>query len=91
MKSEPILELKNEPFAECCELYRNLLDEWTRTRVPHDWAMSTGNQGAALMVLAERRGDAKMAKLAVRQIEAAATTFLDGGDPPSAAILYQRH
>jgi outer membrane murein-binding lipoprotein Lpp len=36
------------------------------------------------MLLAGRRGDAKMAKLAVRQIEAAFTTLRDGGDVPSA-------
>jgi hypothetical protein len=37
------------------------------------------------MLLAERRGDAKMAKLAVQQIEAAFATLRDGGDAPSAA------
>jgi hypothetical protein len=54
-------------------------------RVPLQWAKSTGNQGVALMLLAERRGDAKMAKLAVQQIEAAFATLRDGGDAPSAA------
>jgi hypothetical protein len=39
----------------------------------------------ALMLLAERRGDAEMARLAVRQIEAAFATSRDGGDAPSAA------
>ena len=39
-----------------------------------------------LMLLAERRGDAEMAKLAVRQIEAAFTTMRDGGNAPSAAF-----
>ena len=37
------------------------------------------------MLLAGRRGDAKVAKLAVQQIEAAFTTSRDGGDAPSAA------
>jgi hypothetical protein len=37
------------------------------------------------MLLAERRGDAEMARLAVQQIEAAFTTSRDGGDAPSAA------
>jgi alpha-D-ribose 1-methylphosphonate 5-triphosphate synthase subunit PhnI len=60
------------------------LQERTRARVPLDWAKSTGNQG--VMLLAERRGDAKMAKLAVQQIEAALTTSRDGGDAPSAAF-----
>ncbi|MDQ6870273.1 MAG: hypothetical protein M3178_18790 [Pseudomonadota bacterium] len=66
---------------------REALQEFTRARVPLRWAASTGNQGVALMLLAERRGDAKMAKLAVQQIEAAFTTMRDGGDAHSAAIL----
>jgi hypothetical protein len=37
--------------------------------------------------LAERRGDAKMAKLAVKQIEVAFTASRDGGDVYSAAIF----
>jgi hypothetical protein len=65
--------------------YRESLQENTRARVPLQWAKSTGNQGVALMLLAERRGDAKMAKLAVQQIEAAFATLRDGGDAPSAA------
>lgn len=52
----------------------------TRERLPLEWAKSTGNQGVTLMFLAERRGDAEMAKLAVRQIEAAFTASRDGGD-----------
>jgi hypothetical protein len=36
------------------------------------------------MLLAERRGDAKMAKLAIQQIEAAFTTLRDGGNAPAA-------
>ncbi len=39
------------------------------------------------MLLAERRGDAQMAKLALQQIEAAFTASRDGGDAPSAAIF----
>ena len=52
--------------------------------MPLEWAKSTGNQGVAQMLLAERRRDAKMAKLAVQQIEAAFTASRDGGDEPSA-------
>jgi hypothetical protein len=39
-----------------------------------------------MMIIAERRGDTKMASLAVQQIEAARTTSRDGGDAPSAAV-----
>ena len=72
-------------LEEAVAAYREALQESTRARVPLDWAMSTGNQGVALMLLAERRGDAEMAKQAVQQIEAAFTTLRDGGDAPSAA------
>jgi hypothetical protein len=42
--------------------------------------MTTGNQGVALILLAEWRcGDAKMAKLAVQQIEADITISRDTG------------
>jgi hypothetical protein len=61
-------------LEEAVAAYRDALQERTRERVPLEWAMSTGNQGVALMLLAERRRDAEMAKLAVQQIEAAFTT-----------------
>jgi hypothetical protein len=57
----------------------------TRDRVPLDWAMSTGNQGVALMLLAERLGDATRAGSAVQQIEVAFMTMRDGGNAPAAA------
>ena len=53
----------------CRRLSRSLTGKYPRA--PLDWATATGNQGVALMRLAERRGDARMAKLAVQQIEAA--------------------
>jgi hypothetical protein len=58
--------------------------------MPFYWAMSTGNQGVALMLLAERRSDAKKAKLAVQQIEAALSARRDGGHTPSAAFYEAR-
>jgi tetratricopeptide (TPR) repeat protein len=73
-------------LEEAVAAYREALQENTRERVPLQWATSTGNQGVALMLLAGRRGDAEMAKLAVRQIEAAFTIMRDGGDAPSAAF-----
>ncbi len=69
--------------------FREDLKEYTRARVPLKWAMSTGNQGDALMRIAERRDDMGMAKLALQQIEAAFTTLRDGGNAPSAAY-YER-
>ncbi len=50
------------------------VQEKTSKRVPLQWPKSTGDQGVALMLLAERRRDAKMTKLAGRQIEAAFAT-----------------
>jgi len=55
--------------------------------VPLEWAKITGNQGKTLMLLAERRRDAEMAKLAVQQIEAAVTALRDGADASDAPYL----
>jgi hypothetical protein len=65
--------------------YRAALEEYTRDRVPLDWAMSTGNQGVALVLLAERLGDATKARSAVQQIEVAFETMRNGGNAPAAA------
>jgi hypothetical protein len=73
-------------LEEAVAAYREALREATRERVPLYWATSTGGRGIALMLIAERHGDAKKAKLAVQQIEAAFTTMRDGGDVHSAAI-----
>jgi hypothetical protein len=65
--------------------YNEALKEWTRERVPLDWAMSTGNQGVVLMLIAERIGDVTKARSAVPQIEVAFVTMRDGGNAPAAA------
>ena len=67
--------------------YRAALEEWTRDRAPLDWAMSMGNQGVALMVIAERLGDASKARAAVEQIEIALATMREGGHAPFAAYF----
>src|SRR3984893_10958456 len=74
-------------LEEAVAAYRDALQERTRERVPLEWAMSTGNQGVALMLLAERRRDAEMAKLAVQQIEAGFTAPGEDGDAYSAAMF----
>jgi hypothetical protein len=53
--------------------------------VPLDWAQSTGNQGVALMHLAERQADFNLAEQAVAQLEAAFEVTRDGGHAPNAA------
>jgi len=45
---------KNEPLAESVELYRKVLDERTRERVPIQWAETQNNLGIALLRLGER-------------------------------------
>jgi hypothetical protein len=74
-------------LEEAVATFREAFQENTREHVPLQWAKSTGDQGVALMLLARRRGDAKMAKLAVRQVEAAFTASRDGGDAHSAAMF----
>ena len=53
------------------------------------WATSTGNQGVALRVLAERRGNLAMAEQALAQITAAFETCRDEHHAPNAAY-YER-
>ena len=47
--------------------------------------MSFGNEGVALMVLADRRRDAAVAQTALSQINTAFETMRDGGHAPNAA------
>jgi hypothetical protein len=49
-----------------------------------------GNEGITLMTLAERRREAGMAEVALRQINAAFEIFRDGGRTQSAAY-YEWH
>ena len=65
--------------------YRAALAERTRDRVPLDWAMSTGNQGVALTVIAERLDDSSKARAAVEQIEVALATMRESEHAPFAA------
>jgi tetratricopeptide (TPR) repeat protein len=45
---------KNEPLTESAELYRKVLDQWTRARVPLDWAATQNNLGIVLQTLGAR-------------------------------------
>ena len=77
-------------LEEAVVAYREALKEWTRERVPLQWAMSLGNQGVALMLLAGRRRDAAMANTALSQINTAFETMRVGGNAPSAAYYEQQ-
>jgi hypothetical protein len=58
--------------------------------VPLDWATSTGNQGVAMMHLAERKKDPVMATTALQQIETALAVTHAGGHTPNAAYYEAR-
>jgi hypothetical protein len=73
-------------LEEAVVVFSEALSEQTRERVPLDWARSLGNQGGALMLLAERRQDAAMAETALSQINTAFETMRDGGHAPNAAF-----
>jgi hypothetical protein len=76
-------------LEEAVAAYREALSERTRERVPFDWATSFGNEGVVLMLLAERRRDAAMAKTALSEINAAFETMRDGGYAPSVTYYGQ--
>jgi hypothetical protein len=65
---------------------RAALKEWTRDRVPLDWAMAQNNLGSALLTVGEREpgtsrlAEATTAFLAVLDVfeEAAATHYMEG-------------
>jgi hypothetical protein len=55
------------------------LKERTRERVPLAWAVSFGNQGVAMTLIADRTDDVGLADAAVAQIEGAYETLRAGG------------
>ena len=77
-------------LEEALVAYREALKEYTRERVPLDWAEGFGNEGVALILLAERRGDAAMAETALSQIDRAFEALRGGGDVPRAAYYEQQ-
>jgi hypothetical protein len=58
--------------------------------VPLKWATTFGDEGTALMLLAERRRDAAMAKNALSRINTAFETMRDGGDALKAAFYEEK-
>jgi hypothetical protein len=52
--------------------------------------MSTGNQGVAMMVIADRINDAALAEAAVRQIETAYETKQLGGDEFGSSFFHSQ-
>ena len=59
--------------------YSAALEKRTRVLVPLSWAASFGEQGVALMLIADRTSDGALAETAVQQIDAAYETACSGG------------
>jgi hypothetical protein len=83
-------ESGTERLEQSVAAYREALTERTRERVPRDWAISVGNQGVVLIVLAQRNKDIAMANTALQQIEAAIETVNAAGDTYAAAYFKAR-
>jgi hypothetical protein len=74
-------------LEEAVAAYRAALEERTRERVPLDWAATFGNQGLAMMVIADRTNDGALAETAVTQVAVAYETMRDGGHSQGAAMF----
>src|ERR1700730_1862557 len=61
------------------------LGNGTPDRVQVDWATSTGDEGVALMLIADRLSDLTKAEKAVQQIGVAFVVMRDSGNTPAAA------
>jgi tetratricopeptide (TPR) repeat protein len=64
--------------------YHEALQEYTRERVPLDWAMTIGNRAIAWRIIAERTGDAALARQALEDLTLAAQISREGGHIPNA-------
>ncbi|MEM6821894.1 MAG: tetratricopeptide repeat protein [Verrucomicrobiota bacterium] len=62
---------ESQPLTEAIDLYREVLNEWTREKVPLDWATTQNNLGTALRSLGERESGTERLKDAVKAYEAA--------------------
>ena len=65
-------------LEEAINAYREALKERSREGVPLQWAASFGNQGFAMMLLADRTNDDAMAETAFQQIQTAVETLRSG-------------
>jgi hypothetical protein len=72
-------------LEEAVAAFRAALEERTRERVPIDWAATFGNQGFAMILIADRAKDRVMAETALQQIHDAIETLRSGGQEEWAA------
>jgi hypothetical protein len=63
------------------------LEEWTLERVPLDWAATTGAEGVALSIIAERTANPTKAARAVEKITIAYNALWEGGHTQWAAYF----
>ena len=77
-------------LEEAVAAYRLALEEFTRERVPLNWTVSFGNQGLALMLIADRNNDGAVAETAVQQIEAAYEGLRSAGQEQWSAYFSER-
>ena len=63
-------------LEEAVAAYRAALGEWTRERVPLDWARTQNNLGNALRNLGERESGTARLEEAVAAYDAALTVFV---------------
>jgi len=66
-------------LEEAVAAYRAALLEYTRERVPLDWAMTQNNLGTALQTLGERKEQPKLLGEALEAIKAGREVYLDAG------------
>ena len=71
-------------LEEAVAAYRAALTEYRQDRVPLDWARTLGNEGVALLTLADRTGDLGRARQALEQLTLAEATLRSGGHIPGA-------
>lgn len=66
---------RKEPLGEAVVAYMAALEEWTRERVPLDWATTQNNLGEALRILGERESGTRRLEEAVAAYRAALEIF----------------
>jgi tetratricopeptide (TPR) repeat protein len=66
-------------LEQAVRAYRAALQEWTRERVPLDWAMTQNNLGTALSILGERENQAHLLRNALEAVKGAAEIYRAAG------------
>jgi ATP-dependent Clp protease adapter protein ClpS/tetratricopeptide (TPR) repeat protein len=77
-------------LEEAIATYSEVLTDTMRERLPFQWAISAGNQGVSIRLLAERLGDGRVAETAVAQITMALEILRDGAHQPFAAYYEEQ-